>query len=58
MSMDKAIQHGKEKRKQYFDSRRFARSCRAHGTCAYCRENRQFKFRDKKPRVVEDEQKS
>ena len=38
--LDKAIKHGKEKRKEYRDSRRFDCTCRNHGSCSYCRENR------------------
>lgn len=40
MSHDKAIQHGKEHRKPYRDSRRFDSSCRHGGSCDYCRGNR------------------
>lgn len=40
MSLDKAIEHGKEKRKPYYDSRRFDCSCRNHGSCSYCQSNR------------------
>lgn len=49
MSLDKAIEHGKEHRKQYTDSRAIDYSCRNHGDCTYCRENRLHKFRDKYP---------
>ena len=41
MSLDKAIKHGKEKRKEYRGSKRFDRSCRNHGRCSYCEDNRQ-----------------
>lgn len=40
MSLDKAITHGKEKRKPYRKSRRFDRTCRNHGSCSYCESNR------------------
>lgn len=40
--LDKSIKHGKEKRKQYRRSKLFDRSCRNHGSCSYCRENRIF----------------
>ena len=40
MSLDKAIRFGKERRKEYRDSRRFDCSCRNHGSCSYCRSNR------------------
>lgn len=38
--LDKAIEHGKEKRKPYRHSARFDRSCRNHGGCAWCEGNR------------------
>ncbi len=39
MSLDKAIEYGKEHRKPYY---KFAgdRSCRPHGGCSWCRGNR------------------
>lgn len=40
MSLEKAIKHGKEHRKDYRDSRRFDHSCRHGGSCDYCRRNR------------------
>lgn len=40
MSLDKAIKHGKEHRKPYRGSRRFDRTCRNHGACPWCRNNR------------------
>lgn len=47
MSLDKAIAHGKEKRKQYRKTKIFDPSCRNHGSCKWCKENRKHKFRDK-----------
>ena len=46
MSLDKAIEHGKEHRKPYRGSKAIACSCRNHGTCDWCQENRLHKFRD------------
>ncbi len=40
MSLDKAIKHGKEHRKPYRKSQRFDKTCRCHGACSYCRDNR------------------
>ena len=40
MSLDKAIKHGKEKRKQYTGARAVDPSCRNHGNCDWCKENR------------------
>lgn len=54
MSLDKAIEHGKEHSKPYRGSKAVDRTCRNHGGCEWCRENRQQKFRDKKPMEVED----
>lgn len=45
MSLDKAIEHGKEHRKQFRKSKRFDRTCRNHGSCSWCQENRLHKFR-------------
>ena len=40
MSLDKAIEHGKEKRKPYRRSKRWDLSCRNHGGCTRCYSNR------------------
>lgn len=40
MSLEKAIEHGKEKRRPYRHSQRFDWTCRNHGSCAWCRGNR------------------
>ena len=53
MSLDKAIEHGKEKRKPYYGSKAIDATCRNHGGCPWCEENRKHKFRDKHP--IEDE---
>lgn len=49
MGLDKAIEHGKEKRKPYYGSKAFDCTCRNHGGCQWCEENRKHKFRIKKP---------
>lgn len=43
MSLDKAIEHGKEKRKKYRGSKAIDCTCRNHGSCDWCRENREYK---------------
>ena len=48
MSLDKAIAHGKERRKPYIGSKAFDPSCRNHGGCPWCEENRKFRFREEK----------
>lgn len=40
MSLDKAIDHGKEKRKPYRKSKKIDKSCRNHGGCPYCETGR------------------
>lgn len=42
MSLDKAIEHGKEKRKQYKGAKAIDCTCRNHGSCVWCRENRLY----------------
>ena len=40
MSLDKSIEHGKERRKPYYKSKAIDRTCRNHGTCLYCYSSR------------------
>ena len=54
MSLDKAIEHGKERRKPYRGSKAFDRSCRNHGTCGWCQSNRTIKDRRREP-IIEKE---
>ena len=49
MSLDKAIEHGKERRKPYRGSKAIDRTCRNHGSCQWCEENRKFRMRDRHP---------
>jgi len=44
----------KDRRKEYSGSKRFDHSCRCHGSCGYCRDNRVY-F-DKRMRAAADEQ--
>ena len=43
MSLDKSIKSGKEHRKPYHGSKSFDKTCRNHGGCPWCEENRQYK---------------
>ena len=45
MSFDKAIAHGKEKRKLYYRAKAKDATCRNGGSCAFCRENRLHKYK-------------
>lgn len=42
MSLDKAIQHGKEHRRPYTGAKAIDRTCRNHGSCEWCQGNRQY----------------
>lgn len=57
MSLDKAIKHGKEKRKPYKKSKAFDTSCRNHGSCPWCKANRMRKSKapkEEKEQLNED----
>ncbi len=43
MSLNKAIEHGKEHRQQYRGSKAIDKSCRNHGSCDWCLGNRTHK---------------
>ena len=52
MSFDKAIKHGKTKRKQYRDlARRIDKTCRCHGSCEFCQGNRMYRTNKEKDRT-------
>lgn len=45
MSLEKAVQYGKEKRKPYYNAGRFDYSCRPNGGCPHCEANRKHSFK-------------
>jgi len=45
MGLEKAIKYGKEKRKSYRGAKAVDRSCRNHGDCPYCANNRRHNKR-------------
>lgn len=46
MSLDKAIAHGKEYRKQYTTiGKRVSKGCRNHSSCNRCREDRLYRYK-------------
>jgi len=49
MSMNKAIESGKEHRKQYKGCQAFDPSCRCHGGCPWCRDNRMHRTEKRMP---------
>lgn len=44
MALNKAILSGKEHRKMYRGSKAIDRTCRNHGGCPWCEENRKYKY--------------
>ena len=42
MGLDKAIKHKKEHRKPYTGSKAIDKTCRNHGGCQWCEENRKY----------------
>lgn len=42
MGLEKAIEHGKEKRKPYRGAKSVDYQCRNHGECPYCNGNRLY----------------
>ena len=57
MSLNKAIEHHKEKRKKYYGAKSIDPSCRNHGGCPYCEENRLYKSKlseEKKYEILEE----
>ena len=51
MSLDKAIQHGKEHRKPYRGGKAIDKTCRNHGSCEWCKENREYKNKKREERA-------
>lgn len=51
MSFEKAIEHGKEHRKQYPDWRAVDPYCRCHRGCPWCMGNRMHKFKKQEERA-------
>ena len=55
MSFKKAIEHGKEHRKEYRGAKAIDKTCRNHGSCEYCKGNRLFTSRKKERAMIERE---
>ncbi len=52
MSLEQGIKHGKEHRKPYYHSGRFDRTCRPHGGCPYCENNRKHRVEKREPIII------
>lgn len=57
MSFDRNYPNRKDHRRPYYDTRRFDRGCRNHGSCGHCVGNRTHK-NDRRAPIVEDEYES
>lgn len=55
MSLDKAIKYGKEHRKPYRGAKAIDYTCRNHGSCEYCKDNRLHKFK-KDELIIEEKE--
>lgn len=55
MSLDKAIEHGKEHRRQYRGSKAIDKTCRNHGDCPVCLGNRFYQSMKANERMTQDE---
>lgn len=53
MSLNKAIEHGKEHRKKYRGSKCFDKTCRNHGGCDWCLNNRMYKYKKKEIKMLD-----
>jgi hypothetical protein len=55
MSLEKAIEYRKEKRKPYRGSKRWDHTCRNHGSCSYCENNRTIQSKREMDRASDQE---
>ena len=51
MGLEKAIKSGKEHRKKYRGAKSVSSSCRNHGGCPWCEENRTYQQRKLKDKI-------
>lgn len=54
MGLEKAIEHGKEKRRQYIGAKAIDRTCRNHGSCEWCKGNRTYNNRKEELRSEQE----
>lgn len=55
MSLDKAIEHGKEHRKPYRRTKAIDGTCRNHGSCEICKGNRLYQYTKEQLRMKQKE---
>lgn len=54
MGLEKAIEHGKEKRKSYKGAKAVDHTCRNHGSCEWCKGNRSYENCKKELRIEQE----
>jgi hypothetical protein len=55
MAFDNQLGRGKDRRKPYYDTRRFDWTCRNHGSCGYCEDRRTFANKRRSPIIILEE---
>ena len=55
MSLNQAINHGHEHRKQYRGAKAVDKTCRNHGSCKYCENNRLYQANREAERMKKEE---
>lgn len=57
MSLEKSIKSGRERRKPYRGAKAFDKTCRNHGRCQWCRDDRLHgrKVAEERAKAKEDE---
>jgi len=53
MALNKGISHGKEHRRSYMGSKAISKTCRNHGSCPWCKENRTYKYMKKNQAILD-----
>lgn len=53
MGMMKAIQSGKEHRRPYYRAKASCKSCRNHGGCEWCLDNRLYKYKKREQKMLD-----
>ena len=51
MSLDKAIESGKEHRKKFTGAKAIDCTCRNHGTCEWCKRNRLYQAQKEQSKI-------
>ena len=53
MGMEKAIQSGKEHRKEYRGPQAVDKTCRCNGSCSWCQSNRLYKNKKRLQKMLD-----